>query len=40
MAMLGIAIGLLFNPWYICAVPLGAAIGIGLKIRRRRRLRR
>lgn len=41
-AMLGIALALLINPWYICALPLGAALGIALKIRRGRagRLRR
>jgi hypothetical protein len=40
LAMLGIAIGLLFSPWYICALPLGAAAGIALKTRRIRRRRR
>ena len=39
MAMFGIAIGLLITPWYLCAVPLGAAVGIALKTRRVRRRR-
>lgn len=37
MAMLGIAVLLLVNPSWIAAAPLGAAIGIGLRIRQRRR---
>ncbi len=31
-AMLGIALALLISPGYICALPLGAALGIALKI--------
>ncbi len=37
LGMLGVAVGLLVSPWYLCALPLGAALGIALKIRRRRR---
>ncbi len=42
LAMLGIAVALLVTPAYLCAVPLGGALGIGIKIRRGRtgRLRR
>ncbi len=39
MAMLGIAVLLLVSPWYLAAVPLGAAIGIALKIGRERQRR-
>jgi hypothetical protein len=37
LVMLAVAIALLVNPWYISAVPLGAAIGAALQIRKRRR---
>jgi hypothetical protein len=37
MAMLGIAVLLLLHPAWIAAAPLGAAIGIGLRIHQRRR---
>jgi hypothetical protein len=37
LAMLGIALILVLNPPYIGAAMLGAAIGIALKITRRRR---
>lgn len=36
LAMLGIALILVVNPPYIGAVALGAGIGVGLKIKRRR----
>lgn len=36
LAMLGIAVALLISPAYLCAVPLGAALGIALKVRRGR----
>ena len=36
LAMLGVALILLINPPYIGAVALGAAIGIALRIQRRR----
>lgn len=35
--MLAIAIALLFQHWYICAIPLGAALGAGIRIQQRRR---
>lgn len=37
LAMLGIAVMLLVNPWYLGAVFLGAAIGAAIQIRKRRR---
>lgn len=37
MAMLGIAVLLLVNPVWIGAVPIGASIGIGIRIHQRRR---
>jgi hypothetical protein len=37
-AMLGIALILVLNPPYVGAVFLGAAIGIAIKIERRRRV--
>lgn len=37
LAMLGIAVALLFNPPYFGAVFLGAAIGVALRIWQRRR---
>lgn len=36
MAMLGIAVLLLVSPWYLAALPLGAALGIAVKITRQR----
>lgn len=36
LAMLGIAVVLLVYPPWIGAAPIGAAIGVALKIRRRR----
>jgi hypothetical protein len=36
LAMLGVAVILLANPAWLGAAPLGAAIGIALKIRRQR----
>lgn len=36
LAMLGVAVVLLVNPAWIGAAPLGAAIGVALKIRKRR----
>jgi hypothetical protein len=36
LAMLGVAVILLVNPAWIGAAPIGAAIGVALKIRRRR----
>lgn len=37
LGMLGIAVALLVSPWYLCAFPFGAGLGIALKVRRRRR---
>ena len=37
LAMLGIAVTLLVSPPYIGALPIGAAIGVSLRILRRRR---
>jgi hypothetical protein len=37
LAMLGVAVALLVNPWYFAAIPLGAAIGAAMRIRQRRR---
>ena len=37
LAMLGVAVALLVNPWYFAATPLGAAIGAAIRIRQRRR---
>jgi hypothetical protein len=38
--MVGVAVILLVNPPYIGALPIGASIGIALRIERRRRSRR
>jgi hypothetical protein len=37
LAMLGVAIALLVSPAYLAAVPLGAAIGVAIRVRQRRR---
>ena len=37
LAMLGVAVALLVNPWYFAAIPLGAAIGAAIRIQQRRR---
>ena len=37
LAMLGIAIMLLFTPFYFGAVFIGAAIGVAIRIQRRRK---
>ena len=37
LAMLGVAVALLVNPWYIAAIPFGAAIGAAIRIQQRRR---
>ncbi len=37
LAMLGVAVMLLVTPSWIGAAPIGAAIGVALRIRRRRR---
>jgi hypothetical protein len=37
LAMLGVAVALVVNPWYFGAVFLGAAIGAAIRIRQRRR---
>jgi hypothetical protein len=37
LVMLAVAVALLFNQWYISAIPLGAAIGAAIRIRQRRR---
>jgi hypothetical protein len=34
--MLGIAVSLIFNPWYFSAIFFGAAIGAAIRIRQRR----
>jgi 4-hydroxybenzoate polyprenyltransferase len=39
LAILGIAVALLVNPFWIAAAPLGAAAGVALRIRQRRRRR-
>jgi hypothetical protein len=39
LAMLGIAVALLVNPWWLGAPLLGAAIGVALRIRSGRRPR-
>lgn len=36
LAMLGVAVMLLFSPFYLGAVFLGAAIGVAIRIRQRR----
>jgi hypothetical protein len=37
LAMLGVAVALLFSPWYFGAIFLGAAIGAAIRIHQRRR---
>jgi hypothetical protein len=37
LAMLGIAVALVINPWYYSAIFFGAAIGAGIRIEQRRR---
>jgi hypothetical protein len=37
LTMIGLAVMVLLNPFYIGAVFIGAAIGVGLKIGRQRR---
>ena len=37
LAMLGVAVALLVNPWYFAAIPFGAAIGAAIRIQQRRR---
>jgi hypothetical protein len=37
LVMLGIAVALVFQPWYFSAVFFGAAIGSGIRIRQQRR---
>jgi len=37
LAMIGIAVMLLLNPFYLGAIPVGAAIGAALRIRQRQR---
>jgi hypothetical protein len=37
LAILGVAVALLVNPAWIAAAPLGAAAGVALRIRQRRR---
>jgi hypothetical protein len=39
LAILGVAVALLVNPAWIAAAPLGAAAGVALRIRQRRRPR-
>jgi hypothetical protein len=39
LAMLGVAVMLLFSPFYFGAIFLGAAIGAAIRIRQRRRRR-
>lgn len=36
LAMLGVAVMLVVNPWYFGAIPLGGAIGAAIRIRQRR----
>jgi hypothetical protein len=36
LVMLGIAVALIFNPWYFSAIFFGAAIGAAVRIRQRR----
>ena len=36
LAMLGIAVALLFSPWYFSAIFFGAAVGFAIRIRQRR----
>jgi hypothetical protein len=36
LAMLGVAVALVVNPWYFAAVFFGAAIGAAIRIRQRR----
>ncbi len=36
LAMIGVAVALVVNPWYYGAVFLGAAIGAAIRIRQRR----
>ncbi len=38
LAMLGVAVMLLVNPFYYGAVFVGGAIGVGIRINQRRRL--
>jgi hypothetical protein len=37
LAMLGVAVALIVNPWYFGAIFLGAGIGAAIRIRQRRR---
>jgi hypothetical protein len=37
LTMLGIAVALLVNPWYLSALLFGAAIGAAFRIQQRRR---
>ncbi len=37
LTMIAIAVALLFNPVYFAAIPLGMAIGVGIRIEQRRR---
>lgn len=38
LAMLGVAVVLLVNPPYFAALPMGAAIGVAMRIWQRRRM--
>lgn len=40
LAMLGIAVALVATPFYVSAIPFGAAIGAAIRIRQRRRSKR
>jgi hypothetical protein len=37
LAMLGVAVALLFTPWYFSAIFFGAALGFAIRIVQRRR---
>jgi hypothetical protein len=37
LTMVAIAVALLIQPWFLAAVPLGMAIGAGIRIQQRRR---
>jgi hypothetical protein len=37
LTMIAIAVALLVNPWYFAAIPLGMAIGVGIRTQQQRR---
>lgn len=37
LAMIGVAVLIVISPWYLAAIPFGAALGSALRIRQRNR---